>query len=159
MIRVGWGLDVHAFGGAPPLILGGVMVDPGRGLEATSDGDAVAHAVADAVLGAANLGDMGSHFPSSDPKWRGANSLDMLTAAVGLAAQAGVEVDFVDVTVVAETVKVAGHRSAIAAGLAGAIGIDPAHVSVKATTTDGLGFLGSDEGLAAMAAVTARTNP
>lgn len=157
MIRVGSGFDVHAFGGVPPLILGGVVVDDTRGLEATSDGDAVAHAVSDAVLGAANLGDMGTHFPSSDPRWVDANSLDMLSDVVRMASDVGVEVDFVDVTVVSESVRISDHRREIAAGIARAVGIDPALVSVKATSTDGLGFVGRDEGLAVLATVTAHT--
>lgn len=157
-MRVGWGVDVHPLGGEPPVILGGVIVDPTRGVHATSDGDVAAHAVCDALLGAAGLGDLGQHFPSSDPRWHGASSLDLLRHVVAMAAEAGVTADYVDVTVVAEDVRVSPHRQAIREGLAGAIGLDPSLVSVKATTTDGLGLVGRGEGIAAMAVVTARTD-
>lgn len=147
--RIGWGADAHRFGGPPPILLGGVVVDGERGLVATSDGDVAAHAVADALLGAAGLGDLGLHFPSSDPRWRGARSLDLLAAAAAMAV--ALVVHHVDVTVLAETVRVGPFRAAIAEGLAGALGIEAGRVSVKATTTDGLGFLGRDEGMAAVA--------
>lgn len=152
-MRVGLGVDVHRFGGRPPVLLGGVVVDGVRGLAGTSDGDVLAHAVTDAVLGAAALGDMGTHFPSSDPRWEDADSLEMLAAAVAMAADAGLRPVSVDATVVAETVAVAPHRDAIRKGLAGALGLPLPAVSVKATTTDGLGFLGADEGVAALATV------
>jgi len=126
-----------------------VVVDRDRGLVATSDGDVAAHAVADAVLGAAGRGDLGEHFPSRDPRWRGVKSLDLLAAAVALAGP--LVVHHVDVTVVAETVRVAPFRDRIREGLAEALGIPPERVSVKATTTDGLGFVGRDEGVAAAA--------
>ena len=157
--RVGWGVDVHRFGESPPIILGGVTVDRERGVEATSDGDVVAHAVADALLGAARLGDLGSHFPSDDARWKGANSLELLGRVVEMAAEVGVTATFVDVTVVAQRVRVAPHREAIVANLARVLGVDEADVSVKATTTDGLGFVGRDEGLAAVAVVTVATTP
>ncbi len=153
--RVGWGFDAHRLGGEPPVILGGVVVATDQGVVATSDGDVAAHAVADAVLGAANLGDLGSHFPSSDHRWHDADSLAMLREAVAMASRAGVDVHYVDVTVVAESIRVSPHRDAIRRGLAGALGVGIAAVSVKATTTDGLGTLGREEGIAAMAAVTA----
>ena len=155
-MRVGWGVDVHPLGGPPPVILGGVVVDPTRGVHATSDGDVAAHAVCDALLGAAALGDLGLHFPSSDPRWHGASSLDLLREVVTMAADAGVVPTFVDVTIVAEDVRVSPHRDAIRKGLAEVLGLDPVDVSVKATTTDGLGLVGRGEGIAAMAAVTAR---
>lgn len=157
-MRVGWGVDVHPLGGEPPVILGGVVVDATRGVHATSDGDVAAHAVCDALLGAAALGDLGLHFPSSDPRWHGASSLDLLRAVVAMAADVGVVPTFVDVTIVAEEVRVSPHRDAIRRGLADVLGLDPAEVSVKATTTDGLGLAGRGEGIAAMAVVTARTN-
>ena len=153
--RIGIGFDVHRFDANPPVLLGGVPVDTSRGVEATSDGDVAAHAVTDAVLGAANLGDMGMHFPSSEPRWSGADSLEMLREAVRMAGAKGVAVVAVDVTVISQSVRVGPYREAIRAGLAGGLGVETDRVSVKATTTDGLGVLGRDEGLAAMAVVTA----
>ncbi len=153
--RVGWGFDAHRFGGSPPVKLGGVVVDADRGVEATSDGDVAAHALADALLGAAALGDLGAHFPSDDPRWRDADSMALLRDAVAAAAAAGVAPAFADVTVVAQTIRVAPHRAAIRRSLAQALGLGEERVSVKATTTDGLGFLGRDEGIAAVAVVTA----
>lgn len=156
-MRVGWGFDAHRFGGPPPIVLGGVEISSEMGVAATSDGDVAAHAVADALLGAANLGDLGSHFPSSDPRWAGADSLDLLRAVVAMAAARGVVPSFCDVTVIAERVRVAPHRQAIREGLAAALGLKASAVSVKATTTDGLGMLGRGEGLAAAAVLTAET--
>jgi 2-C-methyl-D-erythritol 2,4-cyclodiphosphate synthase len=152
--RVGWGIDIHPLSPVPPVILGGVVVDQSRGVDATSDGDVAAHAVCDALLGAAALGDLGQHFPSSDPRWSGVSSLDLLRTVVSMAADVGVVATFVDVTVVAQSVRVSPHREAIRSGLAGALGLDVGAVSVKATTTDGLGLVGRGEGIAAMAAVT-----
>lgn len=155
-LRVGWGFDVHPLTGVPPVILGGVLVDLERGVEATSDGDVAAHAVCDAVLGAATLGDLGLHFPSSDRRWQGVSGLELVRRSVSLAGEAGVIPTFVDVTVVAQEVRVGPHRDAIRAGLANALGLAVAAVSVKATTTDGLGLVGRNEGIAAMAVVTTR---
>ncbi|NNC92443.1 MAG: 2-C-methyl-D-erythritol 2,4-cyclodiphosphate synthase [Acidimicrobiia bacterium] len=152
-MRVSWGFDAHRLGGAPPVLLAGVMVDSARGVVATSDGDLVAHAVADAVLGAAGLGDLGTHFPSSDPQWAGADSMDLLRSVVSMCSD--IEVSFVDVTVIAQDVRVAPHREAIRESLATALRIDVGQVSVKATTTDGMGALGAGEGIAATAVVTA----
>ncbi len=151
-MRVSWGFDAHRLGGPPPLLLGGVVADAQRGVHATSDGDVVAHAVADALLGACGLGDLGAHFPSADPEWAGANSLDLLGTVVELCR--GVIISYVDVTVIAESVQVAPHRQAIRDNLAKVLAIDAELVSVKATSTDGMGFIGSDEGLAAAALVT-----
>jgi len=155
-MRVGLGVDVHRFGGDPPLLLGGVTVDERRGLEGTSDADVLAHAVTDAVLGAAALGDMGDHFPSSDPRWAGADSMEMLASAVAMAAGAGLCLVSLDVTVVAERVRVAPHRAAIRSRLGAVAGIPVSAVSVKATSTDGLGFLGDDRGVAALAVAVLR---
>jgi 2-C-methyl-D-erythritol 2,4-cyclodiphosphate synthase len=152
-LRVGWGFDAHRFAAGGSVRLAGVVVDDQRGVDATSDGDVLAHAVADAVLGAAALGDLGAWFPSSDPASAGADSMGLLRRVVAKVAEAGYRVGSVDATVVAETVRVAPHRDAIRAALGAALGIDLASVSVKATTTDGLGFLGRDEGIAAMAVV------
>jgi 2-C-methyl-D-erythritol 2,4-cyclodiphosphate synthase len=154
-MRVGIGFDAHRFdAAAPPLRLGGVIVDDHRGVAATSDGDVLAHAVADALLGAAALGDMGSHFPSSDPRWEGADSLELLRQVTQAIAAVGFRPGAIDATVVAQSVAVAPHRSQMRAALAGALGIDADQVSVKATTTDGMGSIGNDEGIAALAVAT-----
>lgn len=157
--RVGWGFDAHRLDGDPPLLLGGVEVSDTDGVSATSDGDVLAHAVSDAVLGAATLGDIGQHFPSSDPASAGADSMEMLQQIVGMSVDAGWKPEHVDVTVVAESIRVAPHRDQIKANLAEALGLSPADVSVKATTTDGLGFIGEGHGLAAIAIVTAQPLP
>ena len=153
-MRVGQGIDSHRFGGDGPLVLGGVVVDPNRGVEATSDGDVLVHAVIDALLGAAALGDLGTHYPSSDERWHGARSLDLLTDAVSKLSAAGWVPSNVDATVIAQTVRISPHREAMRTGLAESLGIDAAAVSVKATTTDHLGFTGRDEGLAVVATVS-----
>lgn len=153
--RVGWGFDAHRLDGDPPLKLGGVVVSETRGVTATSDGDLVAHAVTDALLGACVLGDIGEHFPSDDPEWAGADSMGLLRSAVDMANGAGWRPSHIDVTVIAESVRVSPHRDAITANLADASRLSADAVSVKATTTDGLGFIGRDEGVAAVAVVTA----
>ena len=150
-MRVGFGFDAHRFGGEWPVRLGGVLVDESRMVEATSDGDVACHALVDALFGAAGLGDLGTHYPSSDEQWHGISSLELVRDAVQKLAGAGWVPIQVDLTVVAQSVKVAPYRDAIRNGLAGALGIGPAHVSVKATTTDFMGSIGRDEGLAAMA--------
>ena len=152
--RAGWGFDVHPLDGDPPLVLGGVSLSETIGVSATSDGDVLAHAVTDAVLGACVLSDLGEHFPSSDPALAGADSLDLLGQAAVMAVAAGWQIEHVDATVVVENVAIAPHRAEIRANLARALGIAPDLVSVKATTTDGLGFIGRGEGLAAVAVVT-----
>jgi 2-C-methyl-D-erythritol 2,4-cyclodiphosphate synthase len=152
---VGWGFDAHAFGGLGPLVLAGEIIDPDRGLVGTSDADVVAHAVADALLGAASLGDLGELFPSTDPRWDGADSMALLAEVVHLFAATGLAVSHLDVTVVAELVRIAPHRAAMRGRLAKALGVEVGHVSVKATSTDGLGFVGRDEGVAAVAIVSA----
>lgn len=154
--RVGIGFDVHRFGPTPPVLIGGVVVDTERGIDATSDGDVACHAVTDAVLGAANLGDMGVHFPSSDTRWHDADSIEMLRESVRMAAAKSVSMVFADLTVISQSVRIGPFRDEIRAGIAEALGVDSDRVSVKATTTDHLGALGRDEGMAAMAVVTAR---
>ena len=136
------------------MLLAGVVVDPHRGVIATSDGDVVAHAVADALLGAAALGDLGTFFPSSDPRWENADSMGLLRRVVELAADMEWQPSFCDVTVISESVRVAPYREKVRAALAGVLGLDVGQVSVKATTADGLGGLGHDQGIAAVAAVT-----
>lgn len=152
--RAGWGFDAHRLDGEPPLKLGGVVVSQSLGVTATSDGDVLAHAVIDALMGACVLGDIGQHFPPDDPTMAGADSMVLLRQAATMATAAGFRVEHVDVTVIAETVRVSPHRATIAAGLAEALTADVGAVSVKATTTDGLGFIGSGDGLAAVAIVT-----
>ena len=149
--RVGWGFDAHRFTAEGSVLLAGVVADSERGVAATSDGDVLAHAVADALLGAAALGDLGGLFPSSDRRWADADSMGLLAEVVARVDASGYRVASIDCTVLAERVRVAPCRDAIRAALAGALGIDVERVSVKATTTDGMGFLGRDEGLAAMA--------
>ncbi len=151
--RTGHGFDAHRFGGSPPLRLAGVAVDSGRGLVATSDGDAAAHAVIDAILGAAGKGDIGTHFPSSDPRWHDADSMEMLRSVVRSVASDGLAVSNLDLTIVAETVRVSPYRAEMRARLAAVLGLDSERVSVKATTTDGMGFTGRDEGVAVWASV------
>ena len=159
-MRVGWGCDAHRFGGPGPTLLGGVVVDSDRGVEATSDGDVLAHAAADALLGAAALGDLGTLFPSDDPRWRGADSMGLLAAVAARVADAGFRVASLDATVIAERVRVSPHRAAIRSRLAAVLGTAVEAVSVKGTTTDGLGFVGRDEGLAAVVvAVLAESAP
>ncbi|MBK5266203.1 MAG: 2-C-methyl-D-erythritol 2,4-cyclodiphosphate synthase [Acidimicrobiia bacterium] len=150
-MRVGFGFDAHRFGGTWPVRLGGVVVDSARLVEATSDGDVACHAVVDGLFGAAGLGDLGTHYPSTDERWQGVSSLDLVRDAITKLSEAGWKVSQVDVTVIAQSVKVAPHREAIRAGLAGALNLDPTDVSVKATTTDFMGSIGRDEGLAAAA--------
>jgi len=151
-LRVGLGFDAHRFGGPPPLVLGGTVVDEERGLEATSDGDAVAHAVSDALLGAVGLGDMGTHFPSAEERWRGADSMVMLETVVRLVRASGWWVNNVDVTIIAQDVRIDPHREAMRTALSEVLEAEA--VSVKATTTDTMGFTGRGEGLAALAVVT-----
>lgn len=147
-------MDVHRLGGDPPILLAGVEVDRERGVVATSDGDVVAHAVADALLGAAALGDLGTFFPSSDPQWEDADSMELLRRVVELADSMKWQPSFCDVTAVSESVRVAPYREEVRTALAGALGLSVGQVSMKATTTDGLGWVGRDRGIAAVAAVT-----
>ena len=150
-MRVGIGYDVHAFTTGRPLVLGGVRIPYAQGLDGHSDADAVIHAVVDALLGAAALGDIGQHFPSHEPRWHNAPSTEFLTYTRVLLAEHGWQVGNVDVTIVAERPKMAPHIPAMKHVLADALAIPLADVSVKATTTDHLGFTGRGEGIAAMA--------
>lgn len=153
-MRVGLGYDMHPLDpDGDSVVLGGVTVATDRGVTATSDGDVLAHAIADALLGAAGLGDLGDHFPSADQQWSGADSMVLLATVTGMVAEAGMAVRNVDATVLAQDVRVAPHRAAIIAALADALGVEPGEVSVKATTTDHLGSIGRGEGVAAMAVV------
>ena len=153
-VRVGWGFDAHPLDGEPPLLLGGITVSEEVGVSATSDGDVLAHAVIDAILGACALGDLGDHFPSDDPDLEGADSMELLGRTVVMVTNSGWQVSHVDATVIAESVRIAAFRGEMRQRLAGALNLEIGSVSVKATTTDGLGLLGSGEGLAVVAVVT-----
>jgi 2-C-methyl-D-erythritol 2,4-cyclodiphosphate synthase len=148
--RVGLGFDVHPFGGDGPLVLGGVVL-PGPGLEGHSDADVVAHAVADALLGAAGLGDLGTLFPDSDERYRGARSLGLLTEVAGQVAAAGWRLVNVDVAVVAERPRLAPHLKEMAENLTSALASCGGAVSVKPKRAEGLGALGRGEGIAVWA--------
>jgi 2-C-methyl-D-erythritol 2,4-cyclodiphosphate synthase len=149
--RVGIGVDAHAFEAGVPLVLGGVRVESPRGLAGHSDGDVIAHALIDAILGAAGLDDIGAMFPSGDPRWEGASSLDLLARAYEGARAVGFEFVNADVVLIGEEPRLAPHREAMRSALAGALGVETVRVAVRATTTDGLGFTGRGEGLAATA--------
>lgn len=151
--RVGWGFDAHRFGQGGPLVLCGIEVDQDRGLEATSDGDVATHAVIDALFGAGGIGDLGAHFGADDREMRGADSVVLLKRAVLLLADHGYQPSSLDVTIISESVRVAPHRDAMRNALANAVGLDVGAVSVKATSTDSMGAIGRDEGIAAAAVV------
>lgn len=149
--RIGQGFDVHAFGDGDHVMLGGVRVPHERGVVAHSDGDVVIHALCDAMLGALALGDIGRHFPPSDPAWRGADSRAFLRHCDGMLRERGWRVGNADVTVACERPKVGPHAEAMRACLAEDLGVDVEAVSIKATTTERLGFTGRGEGIAALA--------
>ena len=150
-MRIGFGYDVHRLVEGRPLILGGVRVPSDRGLDGHSDADVLAHAVADALLGAAALGDIGAHFPDTDERWRGADSLLLLAEVARLVGEAGWRVGNVDGTLVLERPKIRPHVDAMRANLAAAMGVEVGAVSVKATTNERMGFAGREEGAAAHA--------
>ena len=150
-LRIGLGVDAHAFAAGVPLVLGGVRIDHPRGLAGHSDGDVLAHALTDAVLGAAGLGDIGSLFPSDDPSLADADSVKLLAAAWARVAGAGWRLVNAQVVLIGQEPRLAPHREAMRERLAGALGADLGRVSVQATTTDELGFTGRGEGLAAQA--------
>ncbi len=151
MSRAGIGYDSHRLVEGKPLILGGVRIESERGLEGHSDADVLAHAVIDALLGAAGLGDIGEHFPDTDERWRGADSIVLLEAVVALLAARGHSIVNVDCTVVLEAPKLAPHREAIRARLAAAMRVQETQVNVKASTGERIGFVGRGEGAAAVA--------
>jgi 2-C-methyl-D-erythritol 4-phosphate cytidylyltransferase/2-C-methyl-D-erythritol 2,4-cyclodiphosphate synthase len=154
--RCGTGFDVHAFEGPGPLIMGGITIDHPQGLAGHSDADVVLHAITDALLGAAALGDIGQHFPPSDPQWKGAASDRFLVHAADLIRERGGVIDHVDCTVICEVPKVGPHRAAIQARVAQILDVPLDRVSIKATTTEQLGFTGRREGIAAQAIATIR---
>jgi len=153
-MRTGIGIDVHAFAEGRKLVLGGVEIEHEKGLAGHSDADVLLHAVADACLGAACLGDIGRHFPDTDPQYKGISSLRLLSKVAELLAHAGWSVGNVDSVIICERPKVAAHAAEMAANIAGCLGIDPSCVSVKGTTTERLGFTGRGEGIACEAVVT-----
>jgi 2-C-methyl-D-erythritol 2,4-cyclodiphosphate synthase len=154
--RVGTGIDAHAFADGVPLVLGGVAIEHPRGLAGHSDGDVLAHALTDAVLGAAGMEDIGALFPSGDAAHAGADSIDLLGKAWARVRDAGWELVNADVVLIGEEPRLAPHRDAMRARLASALGVEAERVAVRATTTDGLGFTGRSEGLAAQAVALLR---
>src|ERR1700694_3096008 len=149
-VRVGSGFDVHPFSGDRTLVLGGVEIKGARGLAGHSDADVISHAISDAVLGAAGLGDIGSHFPDDDPRWLNARSVELLTQVCSMAEEAGWLVGNADCTVVLEEPRIFGYRAGVEAALSQAVG---APVTVKAKRAEGLGALGRREGIACWAVV------
>jgi 2-C-methyl-D-erythritol 2,4-cyclodiphosphate synthase len=147
-MRVGVGYDSHRFAADRPLVLGGLHIPDHPGLSGHSDGDAVAHAVIDAILGAANAGDVGSHFPPSDERWRGADSIGLLVRASEVLAEHGYRVGNVDVTVICESPKIGPYATRMSERLAGAMSILPEQVAVKGKSNEGMGWIGKGEGLA-----------
>ena len=156
-IRIGQGFDVHRLRASRPLVLCGLELPGEPGLEGHSDADVALHAVADALLGAVAAGDIGEHFPASDMQWRDADSEVFLRHALDLVNQAGFRLANCDLTIVGEQPRIAPHRDALRRKLAELLGVDLGAVSVKATTTDGLGFAGRGEGVAAMAVILVET--
>jgi len=150
-MRVGIGYDVHPFAEGRPLVLGGVPIRGEDGLSGHSDADALLHAIIDALLGAAGMGDIGQHFPSEDPAYAGADSKELLRQVAGLVKGAGHQVENVDATVVAERPRLGGHLGRMRQTIAAILEVEEARVNVKATTHEGLGAIGRGEGIAAMA--------
>lgn len=155
-MSTGIGYDCHRLVAGRPLVLGGVELEHDRGLDGHSDADVLTHAIIDAMLGACALGDIGHHFPDTDPRYRGADSIELLRATVVLLRDAGFAVAHVDATVVIERPKLAPVRDAMRARLGEALELDVSHVSVKATRGEGMGFVGREEGVAALAVATVR---
>ena len=149
--RVGHGFDVHQLVVGRSLIIGGVKIDYERGLLGHSDADVLLHAISDALLGAAGMGDIGRHFPDSDPRYKGIDSRELLRIVAGKIVAEGFSVGNVDVTIIAQEPKMAPHIGAMIANVAATLGIEPSQVNIKATTTEKLGFTGRSEGIAAEA--------
>jgi len=154
VIRTGIGYDVHRFAPGRRLILGGLEIPHGQGLEGHSDADVLTHAIIDALLGAAALGDIGQHFPDTDERYKDADSLELLRSAVGLVRDQGFELANIDATIVLERPAVSPHRDQIRARISQALNVDVDRVSVKATRGEGMGFVGREEGAAALAVAT-----
>jgi 2-C-methyl-D-erythritol 2,4-cyclodiphosphate synthase len=152
-MRIGSGIDVHAFGPGDSVMLGGVRIPHTAGVVAHSDGDVVLHALCDALLGAAGLGDIGQHFADDDPRWKGADSRRFIVAVLEMLHARQLTVVNADLTVIAQAPKIAPHRAAIRREVAALLALPVERVNLKATTTEGLGFLGRCEGIAAQAVV------
>jgi 2-C-methyl-D-erythritol 2,4-cyclodiphosphate synthase len=150
-VRMGIGFDVHPLVRGRPLVLGGVQIPNALGLDGHSDADVLCHALCDSLLGALALGDIGVHFPSSDERWRGVSSLDLLSRVAAMVASEGYAPANVDATIVAQSPRLAPHVDEMKRKICAVLSIEPEMVSVKATTTDGLGFCGRGEGIAALA--------
>jgi 2-C-methyl-D-erythritol 2,4-cyclodiphosphate synthase len=150
-LRIGLGVDAHAFADGVPLVLGGVAIESPRGLAGHSDGDVIAHALIDALLGSAGLGDIGSLFPPGEPEWEGASSLDLLRRVAAQVREAGWELVNADCVLIGEEPRIAPLREQMRERLAEAVGVDTERINVRATTTDKLGFIGRGQGLAAQA--------
>lgn len=155
-MRIGSGYDVHRLVEGRKLMLGGVEIPFEKGLLGHSDADVLLHAISDAILGAIAEGDIGRHFPDTDPKWKGADSMKLFERVVELAREKGFEVNNIDSTIVCQRPKLAPHIPKMVENIAAAAGIEVHHVNVKATTTEGLGFTGTGEGIAAYAVVTVK---
>jgi 2-C-methyl-D-erythritol 2,4-cyclodiphosphate synthase len=153
VIRVGQGVDIHPFDPSRPLILGGVRISETGGLAGHSDADAVLHAVTDALLGAVGAGDIGHYFPSTDERWRNAESSQFVREAKRILDEMSAEIENLDITIIAQQPKLSPHRDAMIASIAHLLNLPQGHVNVKATTTDHLGFIGRGEGICAMAIV------
>lgn len=153
MMRIGSGFDVHAFGDGDHVVLGGIRIDHARGLVAHSDGDVLIHALCDALLGALALGDIGVHFPPSDPRWKDADSTRLLAQCMAMVRDRGFDLANLDATLICEFPKINPHVSAMRARLADVMQCEIARISVKATTTETLGFTGRGEGIAAQVVV------
>jgi 2-C-methyl-D-erythritol 2,4-cyclodiphosphate synthase len=152
-MRIGHGFDVHAFADGDHIMLAGVRISHNRGLRAHSDGDVLLHALCDALLGAAALGDIGRYFPDTDPRWRGADSRTLLARVLELLAERGMRPLQADITVIAESPKLTSHMPAMCANLAQDLKLQADRVNIKATTTEGLGYIGRGEGLAVHAVI------
>ena len=155
-MRVGSGFDVHAFGPGDSVALGGLRVPHSQGVVAHSDGDVILHALCDALLGAAGLGDIGQHFPDTDPRWKGLDSNRFVESVMGKLRERGYAVVNADLTLLSQAPRIAKYREAICANVATLLGVATDRVNLKATTTEQLGFIGRSEGLAAMATVLLR---
>jgi 2-C-methyl-D-erythritol 2,4-cyclodiphosphate synthase len=158
-MRIGSGFDVHAFGAGDSIVLGGVRIAHTRGVVAHSDGDVVLHALCDAMLGAAGLGDIGMHFPDTDPLWKGANSRRFVEAVLEMLNVRKLRVGNADITLLAQAPKLSPHRLEIRRSIAQMLGVTENQVNIKATTTEHLGFIGRNEGIAAQAVVLLEPSP
>jgi 2-C-methyl-D-erythritol 2,4-cyclodiphosphate synthase len=153
MIRIGQGFDVHQFAENRPLIIGGVEISYEKGLLGHSDADVLLHAISDAILGALALGDIGKHFPDTDPKYKGADSAELLSVVWEMVIEKGYRLGNLDATIIAQKPKMAPHIPRMVERIADLLEADPEQINIKATTTEKLGFIGREEGIAAMAVV------